>query len=161
MSVNIISQNLVRSGFDLPDAILRINLAWHKDLSSVEDMLKEYKEKTIMLDVPTKRKKPPKNMHNIDEVITLAKKYKVKYVAISNVEYPKDVDYDYNIIPKVETYKGVMNAHLLPHPILMLDHEDLYSDLVRIGKEKQYLNLVTKLSERKLLRMKGVIFSDY
>jgi hypothetical protein len=52
-------------------------------------------------------------------------------------------------------------------PVIMLDHEDLFSNLVHIKKEKLYLDIVDKTiatcRDKKacLLRAKGIIFTNY
>lgn len=175
----IASQNLVKSGIKLPKhAILRVNLAWHKDLCSLERMLTEHSERDIFLDIPIGRKKPPNHSHALDEIAKIANLFRnVKYVAISNVESVRDIHFSSKrfgckIVPKIETYKGALNLldiidSLDYKPaVIMLDHEDLFSNLVHLKKEKLYLNIVDKIIEvcrRKhavLLRVKGVIFAN-
>ena len=175
----IVSQNLAKSGMLLPaHTILRVNLAWHKDLSSVRDMLNEYSNNDIFMDIPVGRKKPPNHDHDLDEVASIANIFpNVKYVAISNVESGKDIKYycgkfKAKIVPKIETLKGtihlpgILSAMNYSPQIVMLDHEDLFSNLVHLKKEDTYLNVVNKLvsmcKDKKvhLLRVKGIIFSD-
>jgi len=176
----LVSQNLIKYNIDIPfNAILRVNLAWHKNLDSIKELLEEYGSWRIFLDVPVGRKKPPNFEHNFEDTAELIKEFSnIEYVAISNVENGEDVGYfqsrifkNVKIVPKIETYAGVRAADeiifaLSYHPeILMLDHQDLYSDLVRLNKEKDYLNvvndLITVCTNRKaqLLRTIGVIFS--
>jgi len=176
----LVSQNLLKYNIDIPlGAVLRVNLAWHKDSNSARELLEEYEEYDIFLDVPIGRKKPPNFEHGFKDIIKLIKEFSnIEYVAISNVENGKDVGYFQNrifkpvkIVPKIETYAGVKASDeiifaLNYHPeILMLDHQDLYSDLVRLNREKNYLNvvndLITVCTNRKaqLLRTIGVIFS--
>lgn len=175
----VISQNLVKSNLHLPDdAILRINLAWHKDLDSIKEMLYEHRNHKIFLDIPVGRKKPPNHSHDLDDIASIANTNRnVKYVAISNVEDVRTVKYysaifNSKIVPKIETYRGVrdivsiMNAMNYAPQVLMLDHEDLFANLVMLKKEKQYLAVVDRLvsaCKKKgahLLRAKGIIFSD-
>lgn len=179
MSYFIISQNLTKSGLQLPGhAILRVNLAWHKDLDSVKDMLNEYCNSDIFLDIPIGRKKPPNHKHDLDNIAEIANAFpNVKYVAISNVEDPQDICYygerfKAKIVPKIETLKGtthledILNAMNYRPQIIMLDHEDLFSNMVHLKKEEHYLDTVNKLIDgcREkgvcLLRTKGIIFSD-
>ena len=179
MSYFIISQNLTKSGLKLPKhAILRVNLAWHKDLESVGNMLGEYPDNDKFLDIPIGRKKPPNHKHDLDNIAAMSNMAQnVKYVAISNVEDPESLRYycgkfRAKIVPKIETLKGAM---LLPKilsalnykpGVIMLDHEDLFSNLVHLRKEAHYLDIVDKIKEvcnkKKvhLLRVKGIIFSD-
>lgn len=175
----IISQNLVKSALKLPKhAILRVNLAWHKDLDSVKEMLGEHSDSDIFLDIPIGRKKPPNHNHDLDNIAEIANTTaNVKYVAISNVEDPESVrnycdKFKAKIIPKIETLKGtillprILDALNYRPQIIMLDHEDLFSNLVHLKKESRYLDIVNHLVQtcRKkkahLLRVKGIIFSD-
>ena len=175
----VVSQNLFKYDIAIPsNAVLRVNLAWHKDLYSVRELLEKYEAYKIFLDVPIGRKKPPNFEHSFEDIIELIKEFSnVEYVAISNVENCDDVKHfqrlfkNVKIVPKIETYAGVRAADeilfaLNYHPeVLMLDHQDLYSDLVRLNREKDYLNVVNNLitvcTNRKaqLLRTIGVIFS--
>jgi len=179
----VVSQNLLKYNIDVPlNAILRVNLAWHKNLNSVKELLGEYEAYRIFLDVPIGRKKPPNFEHSFKGIIELIKEFSnIEYVAISNVESSKDVyyfrrnifmeEFNVKIVPKIETYAGVeasdeIISALNYHPaVLMLDHQDLYSDLVRLNKEEYYLNIVDiliatcKKMDAKLLRTIGVIFS--
>lgn len=175
----IVSQNLVKSEMQLPDhAILRVNLAWHKDLYSIKEMLGEHKNSEIFLDIPVGRKKPPNHSHDLDNIAAIANTAaNVKYVAISNVEDADSVHYyckkfKAKIVPKIETLKGtlalsdILGALNYEPQIIMLDHEDLFSNLVHLKKEHHYLDIVNQLVDtcRKksahLLRVKGIIFSD-
>ena len=175
----IVSQNLIKGHMKLPkDTILRVNLAWHKSLASIRTMLRKYARYSIFLDIPVNRRKPPNHKHDVDEIARIARKFpNVKYVAVSNVESAVDLDYycrqfDCKIVPKIETLKGVEHAQEIidslnyKPQILMLDHEDLFSNLVSLKKEHIYLDLVGRLVDickRKkahLLRVKGIIFSS-
>lgn len=175
----IVSQNLLKSDIKLPKhTILRVNLAWHSCLESVREMLGEYSDKDIFLDIPVGRKKPPNHSHDLDDIVGLVNRLNnVKYVAVSNIENAKDVRFycemfKCKIVPKIETYKGVMrsasiiNALNYKPQIIMLDHEDLFSNMVYLKKERFYLKVINRLIEvcrRKrahLLRVKGIIFSS-
>ncbi len=175
----IVSQNLVKSGIKLPKkTILRVNLAWHKDLNSVKAMLAEYENHDIFLDIPIGRKKPPNHDHDLDDIAKMANRLdNVRYVAISNVEHPKEIlhyskKFKARIVPKIETLKGtdnlagILDAMNYTPQVIMLDHEDLFSNLVSLKKEKAYLQIVEQLvdickkRDARLLRVKGIIFSD-
>jgi citrate lyase beta subunit len=179
MNLFIVSQNLVKSNMKFPkDTILRVNLAWHRDLESVRTMLLEHADHDIFLDIPVGRKKPPNHKHDVDDISKISNSLpNVKYVAISNVEEPGDIHYHAekfraNIVPKIETYKGVMNVSKIMDAmnydpkVLMLDHEDLFSNLIHLKREHEYLDVVENLidacknSGARLLRVKGIIFSD-
>ena len=179
MKFFVISQNLTKSDIKLPKhAILRVNLAWHKDLESVLTMLSEYPNHDIFLDIPVGRKKPPNHDHSLDDVEHLVNVSRnIKYVAISNIEDPNNLavycrQFKANIVPKIETLKGAVNLpdiiDELPYAlkVIMLDHEDLYSNLVNHRKEKSYLEIVDKIvrtckkKNAVLLRAKGIIFTN-
>jgi citrate lyase beta subunit len=179
MNYFVVSQNLLKSSLKLPGhTILRVNLAWHKDLDSVKEMLCEYKDRDVFLDIPIGRKKPPNHNHDLDNIIAIANAFSnVKYVAISNVEDPETVGhyckkFKAKIVPKIETLKGatmfieIVSALNYKPQIIMLDHEDLFSNLTRLKKEDQYLDIVNQLVDTcrekgiHLLRVKGIIFSD-
>jgi hypothetical protein len=178
MNLLLISQNLVHSRLVFPrNAVLRINLAWHKNLTSLSKMLDEHKGHDIFLDIPVGRKKPPNHKHDLCDVAEFAANFScVKYIAISNVETPESIleyqnIFKCKIVPKIETYKGVVDCEKIidalnyTPQILMLDHEDLFSNLVFLGKEKHYLEvmdiLVNKCRVKNacLLRAQGIIFS--
>jgi len=175
----IVSQNLAKSGMQLPGhTILRVNLAWHRDLESVREMLKVHATSDIFLDIPIGRKKPPNHNHDIEHIAIMANETgNVKYVAISNVEEPGTVrhycqKFKAKIVPKIETLKGVsalsqiLEALNYRPQVVMLDHEDLFSNLVHLKREGHYLELVGQMVEicrekqAHLLRVKGIIFSD-
>ncbi len=179
MKYFVVSQNLLNSDLKLPDyALLRVNLAWHKDLASVSSMLSKYKKHKIFMDIPVGRKKPPNHKHDLDDVARLANGFdNVAYVAVSNVEGPQDLiyyckEFKANIVPKIETYKGVTHAGDIidalnyKPALLMLDHEDLFANLVYHMKEKHYLEVVQvlvdtcKKKKAHLLRAQGIIFSN-
>lgn len=179
MNYFIVSQNLVKSNLHFPeDAILRVNLAWHKDLESVKHMLMEHRRHGIFLDIPIGRKKPPNHNHDLNDIADMANNFQnVKYVAISNVESPQDIVYygekfKAKIVPKIETLKGTLNLSSILDAmnyrpqVIMLDHEDLFSNLVHLKKEGSYLDIVDDLigvcrkNNAHLLRVKGIIFSD-
>ena len=175
----IISQNLTKSDLHLPKhAILRINLAWHKDLESIKTMLAEYPDNEIFIDIPVGRKKPPNHSHDAEEIAEIVNSFEnVKYVAISNVEKVSEINlyqkkFKARIVPKIETLKGTINLNSIINTlnyrpgIIMLDHEDLFSNLVKLGKETDYLDIIArvvkvcKVKKSQLLRVKGIIFTN-
>ena len=179
MKIFVVSQNLLKSGLPFPEhVILRINLAWHKDLDSVRSMLEGYKNREMFLDIPIGRKKPPNHDHNIEHIAEIANSYSnVEYVAISNVEEASTVHYygkifKAKIVPKIESYAGVMRSGDIIDAlgykpgVIMLDHEDLFTNLVALKKEGHYLEVVDSLIDSCkekhacLLRVQGIIFSN-
>jgi citrate lyase beta subunit len=177
----ISSQNLVNHDLNLPkDTILRINMAWCDSISQFEDILNKHKNNDFFVDLPIKRVKPPNNKYSIEDLIPIIKSHDhIKYFAISNVESSNDLQKyidvlpdHITIVPKIESPQAVENikdiVDALPsEKILMLDHDDLFSSILKQNKPgsdfKEHIkNLVTFCEENnvKLLRTIGVVFSD-
>ncbi len=177
----IISQNL--SNYDVvtpSDSILRINLAWIEDLDELKRILKLYSNSSIFLDLPIKRTKPPNNRYTLQDISKYFYDYdNIKYFAISNVESESDlapylslIPKKVILVPKIESEAGIKNIieitqNLGDEKVLMLDHDDLYSSLLKAGKgAEEFQNLIKELidfcdkTKVKLLRTVGVIFSD-
>jgi len=178
----IISQNFANYDVPLPEnVILRINLAWCNSIEQLKKILKKHMDHEIFLDLPIGRIKPPNNKYTLEELVPIIEVNKnIKFLAISNVEEPGDLDTylnlipkHVNIVPKIESPKGVLNirsiTNALPNPekFLMLDHDDLFSSIKRDNEpESKFVDYVSMLikfcKENKisLLRTVGVIFSD-
>ena len=142
----IISQNLTNYNIPIPkDAIFRVNLAWCDSIAQLNDILKKHSNIPIFLDLPIKRIKPPNNRYAIEDLVSVVNSNQhIRYLAISNVEsdtdlkkyvelFPKNLI----IIPKIESSKAIENlqniASMLngPEKIFMLDHDDLFSDILK------------------------------
>ena len=178
----ITSQNLTKYNFPIPDdAIFRINLAWVNSIRELSKLLEKHKSHKIFLDLPVNRTKLPNNKYSIDEIIPLFNKYEnIKYFAISNIEKSDDlrpyvdvIPKSITIIPKIESPNGVNNikeiTDIIPsqEKIIMLDHDDLYSNMIKENqppsKFKDHMeNLVAFCSKQNIviLRTIGVVFSD-
>ena len=135
----------------------------------------------IFLDNPIDRVKPPSNKYTMKEIIDLINKFaNIKYLAVSNVEHGTDLISSHiaipshvDIVPKIETIKGIENISNIVDMVycakhyIMLDHDDLCSDLIRHGIDPalmytDYVNPLIKFCEANninLLRTQGVIFS--
>ena len=178
----IISQNLSNYNFPIPEnSIFRINLAWINDLEELKSILKKHNFQKIFIDLPVGRTKPPHNSYSFSEIINiLENNVNVKYLAISNVNSPKDIE-EYiklvpkhiSIVPKIESPQGVENIRIiidsLPNneKVIMLDHDDLFSSLIKKGespsKFKEYINSLQNFcfeNNVTLLRTIGVVFSN-
>jgi citrate lyase beta subunit len=178
----IVSQNISNHNITFSnDVIYRINLAWINNLQELENLLKKHDKQKIFLDLPTNRIKPPNNKYSLDDIIPILNSYEnIRYFAISNVNNANDLD-SYNdlipknvtIIPKIESPDGITNVSEIvkaipsQEKILMLDHDDLFSALTKLGehpsKFKDYINELIKFCKESnitLLRTIGVIFSD-
>ena len=180
--MRIISQNLTNYDIPIPkDAILRVNLAWCDSLEELKLILKKHNKNPIFLDLPIKRIKPPNNKYTIEDLIPIIESHKqIRYFAVSNVEsysdltnYNKLLPQNVTIIPKIESpiaisnIAEITNALKGPKKIIMLDHDDLFSCIIRNNEpESKFKEYVRKLIEFCnenniiLLRTVGVIFSD-
>ncbi len=178
----IMSQNALNYGIPVPDdAIYRINLAWINNIEELNDLLKKHKNKNIFLDLPVGRVKPPNNNYSLQDIIsTLTSNSNIKYFAISNVNSKQDLEpyldtipETITIVPKIESPDGISNVaeivQAIPNQkkVLMLDHDDLFSALIKLNKPptkfEDYINNLIKYCEDNgviLLRTIGVIFSD-
>ena len=180
--LRIISQNIINYGIEVPDnTILRINLAWCSSVKQLRNILEGHKNNSIFIDLPIKRIKPPNNKYTLNDLISVISSYnQIKYFAISNVESANDLE-DYiqkippNIIlvPKIESpiaiqnVSEIVNAITTDEKILMLDHYDLFSKIIKNNESiDSFQNYIQKLSDYCnsnkiiLLRTIGVMFSD-
>jgi len=183
MNMFLISQNIKNHyNFKLPDdAILRINLAWCNSLNELEKKLSDDKNSKFFLDLPQGRIKPPNNKYSLDEMIPILESHsEIKYFAVSNVEKKKDLEpfleklpKDIIIVPKIESPNAVDNIEEIfeslreNEKIMMLDHDDLFSSIIRQNIDKsefeKYIEKLGKFCEENnvlLLRTVGVMFSD-
>ena len=156
---------------------IQLLLVHHHDL----DLLQKHQTHDIFVDLPIHRTKPPNNKYSLDDIIPIFKlNPNVKYLAISNVESSNDLKkyldvlpQSITLIPKIESPTGVnniedtMNSIPSDQKIVMLDHDDLYSSMLKNGESStnfvSYVNkLVEYCAQNKiiLLRTIGVIFSD-
>ena len=180
--MRIISQNVTNFGIEVSkDTIFRINLAWCSSVKQLRNILEGHKNNSIFIDLPIKRIKPPNNKYTLNDLISVISSYnQIKYFAISNVESANDLE-DYiqkippNIIlvPKIEStiaiqnVSEIVNAIPTDEKILMLDHDDLFSKIIKNNETiDSFQNYIQKLSDYCssnkiiLLRTIGVIFSD-
>jgi len=179
--MRIFSQNLINYNIPIPDdAILRINLAWINTLDELKSLLKKYEDSEIFLDLPIGRTKPPNNKYSLDDLIRIIVSNKnINYFAISNVNSADDlkrfvdkVPEHISLVPKIESPEGVLNIKKITdmlgdEKIIMLDHDDLYSNLIKKNenpeKFKDYIINLTEFCQKNnviMLRTIGVVFSD-
>ena len=178
----IISQNASNYGIPFPDeTTYRINLAWVNSITELESLLQKHQSQQIFIDLPKGRVKPPNNKYSLDDILAILNTNKnIKYFAVSNVNSSEDLSMYINvvpkeiiIVPKIESPKAVLNIENIVNAIptskkiIMLDHDDLYSALIK-NKEPstKFTEYISKLKEYceennvTLLRTVGVIFSD-
>lgn len=180
--MRIYSQNVTNYEIPIPPtSILRINLAWCDSISALESILKKHTDHEIFLDLPIKRIKPPNNKYSIEDLIPIVQTYSnIKYFAISNVTSPNDIELFASklpksiiIVPKIESPQAVLNIETIVSAIpsnkkiVMLDHDDLFSALVKnnenVDNFKKYIEELSDFCVKNnviLLRTIGVIFSD-
>jgi len=180
--MRIISQNVTNYGIEVPkDTIFRINLAWCSSVDELKAMLQKHRDNKIFLDLPIKRIKTPNNRYTLDDLIPIISSHKqIKYFAVSNVESPDDLKSFIKklppgviLVPKIESPTAIKNisdiVNALPanEKILMLDHDDLFSAIIKSNEPvdvfKKYIQqLMDYCNSNKitLLRTIGVMFSD-
>jgi citrate lyase beta subunit len=179
--MRIFSQNLTNYDIPLPEnSIFRINLAWINSLEELKILLKKHENNKIFLDMPIGRTKPPDNRYSLEDITAILILNKnIKYFAISNVNSSNDLKKFINkipnhvsIVPKIESPEGISNIQdiidmLGEEKIIMLDHDDLYSNLIKKNenpeKFKEYILNLSEFCEKNsviMLRTIGVVFSD-
>ena len=178
----LISQNIENYDLALPEEVIfRINLAWCNSLEELEGKLAKNKKSEFFIDLPVGRIKPPNNSYSLDDMIPIIKANpRIRYLAISNVENKDDLQPfleklpDYiNIVPKIESLAAVLNIKEIcdslktEKKIVMLDHDDLFSSVIRNNENKSmFQEYIKKLidfcgeNNISLLRTVGVMFSD-
>ena len=182
LSMRIISQNVTNYGIEVSkDTIFRINLAWCSSIDELKVMLQKHSNNKIFLDLPIKRIKTPNNRYTLDDLIPIIlSNHQIKYFAVSNVESSDDLKYfikklpqNIILVPKIESptaiknISGIVNALPTDEKILMLDHDDLFSEIIKNNEAtdvfKIYMQQLTDYCNSNkvtLLRTIGVIFSD-
>jgi citrate lyase beta subunit len=177
----IVSQNLANHDFSIPkDAIFRINLAWISNLEILKEILEKHKSHDIFLDLPKNRTKPPNNRYSMKELEPIIKSHtNIKYFAVSNVNssddlstFQKYIPNNSIIVPKIESPQGVENIGeitktLGSEKIIMLDHDDLYSSILKSNDDPENFQVYIKTlidfcnnNDITLLRTIGVMFGD-
>jgi len=178
----LVSQNAVNYDIILPNnAVFRINLAWCNTINELEEKLSSNKKSDFFIDLPVGRIKPPNNRYTLDDMIPIIEKHpNVKFFAVSNVESKNDlIEFleklpdSVNIVPKIESPNAVQNIDEICNALktekkmIMLDHDDLFSSIIRNKENKDsFQNYIKKLVDYcqenniELLRTVGVVFSD-
>ena len=178
----IISQNASNYGIPFPsETVYRINLAWVNSIEELEKLLQKHQDQQIFLDLPKGRVKPPNNRYTLEDLFSIINTNKnIKYFAVSNVNssedlniYIKVIPNEISIVPKIESPAAVSNIKNIVDAIpgdkktIMLDHDDLYSNLIKnnesSSKFTEYIATLKEFCDKNnivLLRTIGVIFSD-
>ena len=179
--MRIFSQNLTNYDIPIPNnSILRINLAWVNSLDELNSILKKHEHSEIFMDLPIGRTKPPNNKYSFNDLISVLNSNKsVRYFAISNVDSEKNLtdflQYLPNniiVVPKIESPTGVKNIEEITNllgseKIVMLDHDERYSSMVKSNDEPNIFPIYVKSlidfcnsNNVTLLRTVGVMFAD-
>ena len=178
----LVSQNIGNYEINIPkDTVFRINMAWCNSISELKEKLEKNINSSFFIDLPIGRIKPPNNRYTLDEMIPILNKNEnVKFFAVSNVESGDDlkeflekVPDRISIVPKIESPTGVLNIDEIctalksKEKVVMLDHDDLFSNIVRNNEEKanfqmyiKKLDIYCQEKNISLLRTVGVVFSD-
>ena len=178
----LVSQNIGNYEISIPDdTIFRINMAWCNSIPELKEKLTKNSNSNFFIDLPIGRIKPPNNRYTLDEMIpVLENSENVKFFAVSNVESSNDlkeflekVPDRISIVPKIESPNGVLNiddictALKSKEKVVMLDHDDLFSNIIRNNEKKENFQMyIKKLDDYcqenniSLLRTVGVVFSD-
>ena len=178
----LVSQNIGNYEISIPDdTIFRVNMAWCNSIPELEKKLTKNSNSKFFIDLPIGRIKPPNNKYTLDEMIpVLENNENVKFFAVSNVESSNDlieflekVPDRISIVPKIESPNGVLNiddictALKSKEKVVMLDHDDLFSNIIRNNEKKENFQMyIKKLDDYcqenniSLLRTVGVVFSD-
>ena len=178
----LVSQNIGNYEINIPkDTVFRINMAWCNSIPELEEKLEKNRNSTLFIDLPIGRIKPPNNRYTLDEMVPiLEKNQNVNFFAVSNVEsadsleeFLRKIPDRISIVPKIESPKGVLNideictALKTKEKVVMLDHDDLFSNIIRNNEEKEnfqmYIKKLDDYCQEKnisLLRTVGVVFSD-
>ena len=178
----LVSQNIGNYEINIPDdTIFRVNMAWCNSITELEEKLTKNNNSNFFIDLPIGRIKPPNNRYTLDEMIpVLENNENVKFFAVSNVEsaenlkeFLEKVPDRISIVPKIESPNGVLNIDEIctalksKEKVVMLDHDDLFSNIVRNNEKKENFQMyIKKLDDYcqknnvSLLRTVGVVFSD-
>lgn len=170
----------------IPDYfIIRINLAWEHDLPELLNHISKLNH-DVFLDVPTNRKKPPNNEWDMKNILEACQQEPlIKYLAISNVECIEDyqdiltsiigLNLSVCIVPKIESVKAANNIETIvshlptsPQRTIMIDHDDMFSDMVSkdIDPSLLYTEYILPIIRKckkydvRVLRTAGIIFTD-
>lgn len=156
--------------------VARVNVAWLETKDELEKVLAKLKH-DIYLDYPQGRTKPPVPQISLDDAIEAARKFpRIKYFAVSNVEdaegildIKKRLPPHIEMIPKIETARGVLNLENIVHAAkirsIMFDKEDLYIDVNRdsqkFGELVEFARQKSKNLGVNILELHGVVFLPF
>jgi len=178
----LVSQNIEAYDVELPkNTVFRINLAWCNSLEELKTKLSKNKGSNFFVDLPIGRIKPPNNRYSLDDMLPIINENKnIVFFAVSNVESKDDLrpfleklPERVNIVPKIESPTAVKNIDGIcsvlksERKIIMLDHDDLFSSIIRNKEDssmfQEYIKELIdycKKNKISLLRTVGVVFSD-
>ena len=174
----LISQHSRLLGVQFPqEAVFRVNAAWIKTRTELFDLIEQINGK-VFLDYPKNRTKPPLPTLLLEDMFEAMERFrKIEFFAVSNVVGVHSVEEIRTIlpnrtilVPKIESKEGINSLEVIMDSLnvgdcyLMLDKEDLYTDLDKDDQLfEKYIDIVRgkcKKGGYKLLELMGVIFSD-
>jgi len=108
--------------------IARVNGAFGTK-EQIRQLLLPYQQKgiTTFIDLPRQRKKMRTNQYTDRELLELAQASKFSYVAVSYVDSPDDLIYNYPTLAKIETATGLANIDQIAAKadMIIVDRRDL------------------------------------
>jgi len=108
--------------------IARVNGAFGTK-EQIRQLLLPYQQKgiTTFIDLPRQRKKMRTNQYTDRELLELAQVSKFSYVAVSYVDSPDDLIYNYPTLAKIETATGLANIDQIAAKadMIIVDRRDL------------------------------------
>lgn len=110
--------------------IIRINGAFG-NIDEWKEIIENSNNKPVFIDIPNGRKKLRTSDYSDDEIVGLAKKMGVDYIAISYVNNVGDMKWDYPTIAKIETAQGVENIDTIVKKAdkVLIDRRDLVTSI--------------------------------
>jgi len=178
----LVSQNIGSYDMKLPEnTVFRINMAWCNSLEELKEKLSKNRGSDFFVDLPIGRIKPPNNRYTLEDMFPIINENQnIAYFAVSNVESKNDLEQfleklptRINIVPKIESPTAVKNIDEICNAlksekrIVMLDHDDLFSSIIRNKEDssmfQEYIKELIdycKKNKISLLRTVGVVFSD-
>jgi len=174
----LVSQHSRLLNFQFPPRVVfRVNTAWIKTKAELFELLGQINGK-IFLDYPKNRTKPPRPVLPLETLFEAMKRFaNIEFFAISNVVKKDNIEELRStlpdriiLVPKMESKEGIDNLEAIIHSLnkddryLMLDKEDLYTDLNKNDQLfEEYVDIIRDKCRKydyRLLELMGVIFSD-
>jgi pyruvate kinase len=144
--------------------MVRINGAF-LDFERSYDTIRVYKELGIpcFVDIPNGRKKIRTNKYTDEQIVNWCKKNNIDYIALSYVNSPDDLKYNYRTIAKIETEQGLKNCCDIAKEAdkVLIDRRDLATaiGITNLAKAIDKIKIESKKAGTKLMIASEVLFS--